>query len=109
MAAPGDSLEFDESDWFVDQTGDSREFKERVLDHIRNRPGSRTPYIGGLDYYLVTFDHSQYRVITRRVRNDIHLVYVFEWPGGKEHFEILKSYLVAEYGDDGWKHRRRKR
>lgn len=98
MIAPGDNLEFEESDWFTYRINDDPEFRKRVLEHIRNQPNLKTKYAGNLEYYTVTFEGSQYRVITRRVRNDIHLIYVFEWPSDKKHFESRKEYLEVAYG-----------
>ena len=79
-----------------------------VLDHIRNRPGSKTNYLGKLDYYTIIMESKYYRVVIRRVRNKIHLVYVFAWPLDRAHFEDKKAYLKMEYGVEDHKPGRKK-
>lgn len=90
MVAPGDNLEFEESEYFARRVEPVRQIADAVMAYLKEWPNLGKDSVGGMREIGVEFEGTNYLVLFRRNRNKIVLFKLFEMPRDEK---MLKAAL----------------
>ena len=97
MTAPGDNLEFFESEYFSHRLEKAGPIRQAVLEHLKSWPRSGLEIAGGVKELAFKFGGKNFAVFFRRQANRIGLMYVFELPKDFGALEEQKTAIRKRY------------